>query len=908
MRARAALLRAALSDARALVSAAGDPDATVEALVDALALEPEPVLLVVDDVHNAGASAALVLRLVDDLPSACRVLVLGRRLPETLDGLRTPGRAVFLTGGDLAFTDDETEKLCRDGLAQHVSQDASFALRRSAGGWPVAVVLGALSLSRGAASLEQPYSVGPLVEQALARLPSAHRDALRQLGHLPWLTPSIASAATGLDDVVDAALRSGLPFTPRGDGSWELPGPVQEHLAASSALGGDVAGRAAAAFAELGEIGTALDVLLAAAEDERAAQLLATLTPEQIDRLDVAELSAAADVLSPGSIASHPEVLLHLARACEPAARIRQRTEALDRAAVVAAARADVQREIEVERARDEIRDGDADAAERRAARVLAEAPAGEVATRARALDVVGRVKAWRRDPASLAEAEPMLEEAYRLCLAIGRRSWAAQVVMPLAIHVHYARGKHELAVARIDDALARLPARSRHRAVMLVFRADTLVDCGRYEEAEANLREAAELGIRLSDGRVIGYAHWSRARIASQSGDAERTLAELRAAEATGGDWLSHETGTVLLSDAADLLSRNGDEALAAAYLKRAIASATQPLRALRIAEGAVAARQGDAEQAELILAELASDAALEPRERWRITLLRSEAARRAGSDEARPLAVQAFAEASEISTSDLPLIRERALTEHLRQLVGEPREGTGITVRALGAFEARRGSAPLVLPPGKPGELLRLLVASGGRLPADAAAEALWPEVDPGSGRSRLRVVLTRLRKAVGGAVARAEESLALASDVEVDAFAFEAEARRALAASDAAEARAALTRYVGTLLPDDLYAAWAIEPRERLARLHLSLLDLLSRAAEGDGEIDEAIRLLEEGVHADPFDESRYLRIARLSLAQGRRGRALDTLRRAAAALRELGLEPSGEHRALVRAAHS
>src|SRR5207247_1835079 len=102
---------------------------------------------------------------------------------------------------------------------------------------------------------------------------------------------------------------------------------------------------------------------------------------------------------------------------------------------------------------------------------------------RARALDVLGRAKAWRRDRVSLAEAEPLLEEAYRLCLALGRKVWAAQVVQPLATAVLQVRGQLDEALGRYGDALAALPGRSRHRAVVLTFRAAVLHDLGRYED-----------------------------------------------------------------------------------------------------------------------------------------------------------------------------------------------------------------------------------------------------------------------------------------------------------------------------------------------------------------------------------------------------------------------------------------
>jgi DNA-binding SARP family transcriptional activator len=168
----------------------------------------------------------------------------------------------------------------------------------------------------------------------------------------------------------------------------------------------------------------------------------------------------------------------------------------------------------------------------------------------------------------------------------------------------------------------------------------------------------------------------------------------------------------------------------------------------------------------------------------------------------------------------------------------------------------------------------------------------------------------VLNRLRAACGELVSRDGQILAFAEGTGVDAVLFVERAREALASPDDTaspdRARAALGLYVGEALPDDRYEEWAAEPRERLRARALLLLDLLAGWAERDGDLDEALRLLERAIEADRLEESRYARAARLLLRQGKRGRALDVLRAGAAALRELGLEPSDEHRALVRSA--
>ncbi len=907
------LRQAGLTDAAGRAQQAlPDPEAVVEAVADALADEPEPTVLVLDDVHHAqGPAGDLTAALAAELPAGHRLWLLGRRLPRACEPLRRLPDTSVLTAAELAFTADEAAELLghgRAGIAQH----EAASLVRATGGWALALVVAAGSLEPGSSGadverlVETPALLGSLLDDHLRGLDAGDRSAVLQLAHLPVLTPGLAAAATGRPGVLDTATQAGLPLAPEGDGRWGMPEPVREYLQGMAPLEPGVARAAAEEYVRLGEPALGLD-LLAAADDHAAAALLAGLSPAQVERLDFLALSMIVDALSPAATAAHPLTLVHLARACEPAAQVQRRTEALTRALALARGTdAALVREIEAEVARDLARDTQPDEAEELAAAVLAQTGSDELPTRARALDVIGRVKAWRRDAASLAAAEPLLEEAYRLCLVLGRRSWAAQVVMPLAIHVHYARGHHGRAVERIDEALVALAGRSRHRGVMLTFRADVLIDCGRFPEAESSLAEALEIAERLRDPRALAYAAWSSARIAAYRGDVHATLEALRRAESHHGDWFEHDTGAELLADAAELLGLVGEAERAWSYLARAEARHPQAQSACLLARATLTARYGDAAEAEERLSALLADPRLEAREGWRLALLRAHAAVRLGDATADSLAEQAFALATALGGAELPFVRERTIATRLRP----GGMGAAPTITLLGGFEVVEAGRPVTLPPGLPTQVVKLLACSGGRMPSEVVVEALWPEVEPGSGRKRLRNVLNRLRDGAAELVVRDGDVLALVAGTEVDATVFEQEAARAVASPHGAEggAQAALARYGGELLPEDRYEPWTAEPRERLARRHLALLDLLADRAEAEGEVDEALRLLERGIAADHLDESRYLRSARLLLAQGRRGRALDVLRASASALQALELQPSDEHRELVRAART
>jgi DNA-binding SARP family transcriptional activator len=922
-RLRRALDRAGLSDASARVDAArADAGAALEALVDALEAESEAVLVVVDDVHHAGTEAGeLLLELARDLPPPHRLLLLGRRLPHGVGELARADRAVILSGLDLTFTEDEVADLAgAAGAARALAPGQALALRHATGGWAAALVMAARRLADAQDPddllerlVDRPAALAPLVREQLAPLEPEERLALVQLAHLPMLSPDLVADATGRPELFERAVRAGLPLSAGRDGWWELLGPVGELLAERGGLDPDVARRAAGHLAAHGELSAAVQLLLGAGAADDTAALLAGISPRQAERLGYLELQATLDALPAEAVDRHPEVLLHLARACEPAAQVRIRAVALERAAGLLADGRDpaLAREVEAERACDLIRDQEVAEAEELAGRLLAAAGPAEVATRARALHVLGRTAAWRRDEAGLAEGERLLGEAISLYRGLGLRYWAVQARMALGVTVHFARGAHEAAVTQLDEALAELPGRSRERAVVLTFRAEVLNDCGRLDEAQSSVDEARRLAGLLGDRRAAAYAAWEAAMGAGMRGDPAATVAAVREVERNRDDWFEHGTGVGFLADAADVLDLVGERDLALGYLARAVARREEAEDDVALAEAAVLARSGDPAEALAALDAVAAMARRERRYEWRVTLLRAHAVMRAGdAGAAGTLAGRAFEQAAAIGAPGLPLMRERAVAEGLVRLAGEAGSaaardldagGLPPAIAALGRFEVSRGGRAIALPPGRPTALVKLLVAYGGRVGAEEAIDALWPDAEIESGRKRLRNVLNRLRAAARDLVERDGEALALVRGVQVDAHLFEAEARRAAAAPRGdperrAAGMAALSRWRGGLLPDDPYEAWAAEPRERLARRHLDLVDALAAEAEERGELDEALRLLERGIEAEPLDEGRYVRAARLLLAQGRRGPARATLLRGRAVVDELGLQPS------------
>jgi pimeloyl-ACP methyl ester carboxylesterase/DNA-binding SARP family transcriptional activator len=184
----------------------------------------------------------------------------------------------------------------------------------------------------------------------------------------------------------------------------------------------------------------------------------------------------------------------------------------------------------------------------------------------------------------------------------------------------------------------------------------------------------------------------------------------------------------------------------------------------------------------------------------------------------------------------------------------------------------------------------LVKLLALSpGGRLHREQVMDRLWPQLSMADAANQLHKAAHYARRATGAAdcVRLRNDMVALfdGRTVTVDVYAFEAAAVDALAGDDPAAVAAALDAWTGELLPDDPYAAWAFQPRQRTDRLHR---DLLRRAGRWT-----------DLVAVDPTDEEAQLGVAQALLCAGDRTGALRQLDVLEQVLRdELGIGPSPE----------
>lgn len=486
-------------------------------------------------------------------------------------------------------------------------------------------------------------------------------------------------------------------------------------------------------------------------------------------------------------------------------------------------------------------RDAEAEATARQ---VLADARERSGLLTARALHGLGVLSLFRGDAGG---AVPLLEEVAGLAASVASPNPTPAVWEPDLVEAYLRAGRTAEARSLCEDFAARVTGSPHSRSVGLALRSRALLAAedemdGVFEEA---LRHDGGSGLYRSRTNICWAWRLGRAGRIDEATERLRTAVE--EAEAIGA--------AAMVEWARTELAQLGSTAPAA---PAALASVLTPdeYRVTRsVAGGATAAGTAAA----LFLSPRTVEALLE------------SACRRAGVD----------------SVAELTARLEPASAV----------EPAGAEVVVLGRFEVRRDGERCTPPPGMAAKAVKVLAVRGGRLHVDELAEELWPDAGPDVGRTRLRNVLTRLRRSSGELVVREGDLVSLAPDVVVDAVAFEAAARAALGPpADLDGARAALGLTGGTLLPDSLYEPWAASPRERLRVLQLSLLDLVAEGAAAEGRLDEAIGAIERAVELEPLDEDRHLRAARLFLDQGRRGAAASMLRRARRVTEELGLPPS------------
>src|SRR3954469_19115954 len=112
------------------------PATVVPRLGAALARVPQPLVLVVDDVHHLGDGAALdaLVTLVGHVRGTTQIALAGRGMPVSLARQRARGEVVDIDARDLAFTEEGARSLLEAAGAE-LPDDEVAALARRTEGW-----------------------------------------------------------------------------------------------------------------------------------------------------------------------------------------------------------------------------------------------------------------------------------------------------------------------------------------------------------------------------------------------------------------------------------------------------------------------------------------------------------------------------------------------------------------------------------------------------------------------------------------------------------------------------------------------------------------------------------------------------------------------------------------------------
>ncbi len=209
------------------------------------------------------------------------------------------------------------------------------------------------------------------------------------------------------------------------------------------------------------------------------------------------------------------------------------------------------------------------------------------------------------------------------------------------------------------------------------------------------------------------------------------------------------------------------------------------------------------------------------------------------------------------------------------------------------------------------KPLELLMALVSFGGREVSEAhLCEALWEGAEADAAHTACAMALHRLRKLLG------DEDAVLLSDNRVslnpakfwvDAWLFERVVAQAGSGTPSAiEVQRVLNLYQGTFLGEAASAPWALAAREKLRAKFLRFAVQASSCCLHEGRHEQAMRLIDLGLEAEPLAEELYRSRMRCEAGSGRRAEALATYLRCERMLATvLGIEPSDETRLLYQA---
>jgi LuxR family maltose regulon positive regulatory protein len=211
------------------------PTLLVHLLLDSIAAQQGPVVLVIDDYHAAAGSAIdeALSELVLHAPSNLHLVIAGRGAPPLrLGRLRAAEQVLELGPEDLAFDTDEVRSFFVQTSGCNISAQEVAQLQAFSEGWPACLQMAAISMRRKqnvARVLHAPRSPGReiasyLREDVLQGIEPELHSFLMRTAILDRFNSALAGAVTGVSNsraLIEAIERRQLFLVPLDDrGEW----------------------------------------------------------------------------------------------------------------------------------------------------------------------------------------------------------------------------------------------------------------------------------------------------------------------------------------------------------------------------------------------------------------------------------------------------------------------------------------------------------------------------------------------------------------------------------------------------------------------------------------------------------------------------------------------------------------
>lgn len=275
------------------------PRAAVSAIINRLAQETRPVVLILDDFHRAESPEvdAFVRSLIQLAPQNCHFIIASRDYPWLGQSiLAAEEQLVELTADDLKFSAHEAEALLArahdEGSGEQLAGDDVRGIVERTEGWAIALQLASLSLKRGADHrrlVEQFH--GPsselaryLSEQVLMTMPAETQEIVLRTALLDRLTGDLVNLLCDRQDgwiILERLEEQGVFLTPltAERQAYRYHQLVAEHLRdrlarRDAAQFRALHRRAAQWFAERGETAEAVNHAIQADDDAMLATIL----------------------------------------------------------------------------------------------------------------------------------------------------------------------------------------------------------------------------------------------------------------------------------------------------------------------------------------------------------------------------------------------------------------------------------------------------------------------------------------------------------------------------------------------------------------------------------------------------------------------------------------------------------